>query len=177
MCCQMSWWIAAKSQISYQQGEDQDNMTGRSTLDVLSEQIPTRLNEPIRYRAKFKPLWLPETKCNPITSDHICHLLSTTSIQCAVMPRNDAFVLSAVQVSAVHDLFREPSAQEVVVSPSVIVSIHTLMSSFSCDIQSEYSLWRYEDTSCMLGISFLLTCGLIDARTFQNVIFSATSSD
>ena len=105
MCCQTSWWIAAKSQISYQQGEDRDDMTGRSTLDVLSEQIPTRLNEPIRYHAKFKPLWLPETKHNPITSDHICHLLSTTSIQCAVMPRNDAFVLSAVQVSAVHDTF------------------------------------------------------------------------
>jgi len=51
--------------------------------------------------ARFAPLWSPKIPWNPITSACNFHLPSFTSIQWAVIPRNEAFVVSTVQPSAV----------------------------------------------------------------------------
>jgi hypothetical protein len=58
----------------------------------------------MRYRPKFQPLWLPEIALKLTTSDHSDHFPFSTSIQCAVIPRNNNFVLSAVHPSAVLDI-------------------------------------------------------------------------
>jgi len=81
-----------------------DQIKLRLTLDSFELQIPTRSHNPTKYRPRFQPLCSPETPLNPTTSERIVHLLSLTSIQCAVIPRNEPLVLSAVHPSAVEEI-------------------------------------------------------------------------
>ena len=74
------------------------------TFEAVGGQIPTWSHNPTKYRPRFQPLWSPETALNPTTSEHSNHLFSFTSIQWAIIPRNDAFVLSAVHPSAMVDI-------------------------------------------------------------------------
>ncbi len=67
--------------------------------------IPTRSINPTAYLPKFSPLWTPDKALNPTTSALSFHLLSFTSIQCAVIPRNPVFVVSADHPSMVIDTF------------------------------------------------------------------------
>jgi hypothetical protein len=76
---------------------------GSRTFDSPALQIPTRSHKPTKYRPRFQPLCSPDTPWNPTTSERKLHFPFFTSIQWAVIPRNDAFVLSAVQPSAVDD--------------------------------------------------------------------------
>ena len=75
------------------------------TFDESVLQMPTRSHKPTMYRPKFHPLWSPEIGLKPITSDLNFHVPSFTSIQWAVIPRKDAFVLSAVHPSTVNEIF------------------------------------------------------------------------
>src|SRR6266700_2057847 len=67
--------------------------------------IPTRSSNPTAYLPKFSPLCAPDKALNPTTSALIFHFCSFTSIQCAVIPRNPAFVVSADHPSEVIDTF------------------------------------------------------------------------
>jgi len=67
--------------------------------------IPTRSSNPTAYLPRFSPLCAPDKALNPITAALIFHFPSFTSIQCAVIPRNPAFVVSADHPSAVIDTF------------------------------------------------------------------------
>ena len=67
--------------------------------------IPMRSSNPTTYLPKFSPLWAPDKALKPITSAFNFHFASFTSIQCAVMPRNPVFVISADHPSAVTDTF------------------------------------------------------------------------
>ena len=65
--------------------------------------IPTRSSNPTVYLPRLSPLWAPDKALNPITAAHIFHFPSFTSIQCAVNPRNDIFIVSADHTSCVTD--------------------------------------------------------------------------
>ena len=56
------------------------------------------------YQPRFHPLWSPDTGWNPTTLKQRFHFPYFTSIQLAVIPRNNAFVLSAVHLSAVNKI-------------------------------------------------------------------------
>jgi len=58
----------------------------------------------MKYRARFTPLWSPDIDLNPTTSERNFHLPSLTSIQCAVTPRNVAFVVLRLHPSAVVEI-------------------------------------------------------------------------
>ena len=88
---------------------------------------------------QFHPLCAPDIPQKPTTSDCNFHLLSLTSIQCAIIPRNDSFVLLAVQPSAVVKIF--PGAACVFfVSHLVCLKINTpptrisVLRSFNCSM-------------------------------------------
>ena len=81
------------------------------TLDSFLLIIPTRSQRPTKYRPKFPPLCSPDIGWKPITSERSFHFSSLTSIQWAVIPRNDPFVLSAVQPSDVSEIFPGASCQ------------------------------------------------------------------
>ena len=63
------------------------------TFDSFLLIIPTRSQSPTKYRPKFPPLCSPEIGWKPTTSERNFHFVSFTSIQCAIIPRNDPFVL------------------------------------------------------------------------------------
>lgn len=67
--------------------------------------IPTWLSNPMAYLPKFSPLCAPDNTLNPTTSALIFYFCSFTSIQCAIIPRNPAFVVSADQPSEVIETF------------------------------------------------------------------------
>src|SRR5277367_5039541 len=62
--------------------------------------MPTRSHKHTKYLPKLPPLCSPNNPLNPVTSDLSFHCPSLTSIQCAVIPINEAFVVSAVVDSA-----------------------------------------------------------------------------
>jgi hypothetical protein len=74
------------------------------TFDPFLFNIPTRSHRPTIYWPRFQPLWSPDTGWNPTTSERSFQLPPFTSIQLAVILRNDAFVLSAVHPSAVDEI-------------------------------------------------------------------------
>lgn len=99
MCCQAWRWEAS---VRWLRLENNTYMFVYKHTFVLSALIiPTRLHTPTKYRPRFPPLCSPDTGRNPITSDLNLHLPLFTSIQWAVTPRNDAFVVSTDQQSAV----------------------------------------------------------------------------
>ena len=57
------------------------------------------------YLPRFSPLCAPDKALNLITPAHSFHFPSFTSIQCAVIPRNPIFVMSADQPSCVIETF------------------------------------------------------------------------
>ena len=67
--------------------------------------IPTRSNNPTAYLPRFSPLWVPDNALKPMTSALNFHFFSFTSIQCAVIPRNPIFIVSADHPSAVIETF------------------------------------------------------------------------
>ena len=76
------------------------------TLEPSELKIPTWSHNLTKYHPRFQPLCSPNyTGWNPTTSEHIFHLLSFTSIWCAVIPRNEPFMFSTVHPSAVDEIF------------------------------------------------------------------------
>jgi hypothetical protein len=71
----------------------------RHTFVDCLDTIPTCSHKPTMYLPRCTPLWAPEMLQNAITCEHRFHLFFLTSIQCAVSPRNDAFVWSMDQRS------------------------------------------------------------------------------
>lgn len=64
-----------------------------NTLDLPALIIQTRSHTLTKYRPRFSLLCSPDIGWNLITSDLNFHLLPFTSIQWAVTPRNDSFVV------------------------------------------------------------------------------------
>lgn len=75
------------------------------TFDPFLLQIPTQSHNPTNYHPRFQPLWFPEIGLNPKTSDHKVHFPSSTLIQWIVILRNEALVSSAVEPSAINEIF------------------------------------------------------------------------
>ena len=86
--------------ISYLISMTKPNCTFNSFLLI----IPMWSQSPMKYHPKFPLLCSPEISWKPMTSEHNFHFMSFTSIQCAIIPRNDPFVLSAVHPSDVVEI-------------------------------------------------------------------------
>jgi hypothetical protein len=82
--------------------------------------MPMRSQSPRKYRPRLFPACVPCSRRNPTTSDRRVQasVLASTSIQCAVIPRYPALVVSAVQPSAVVDTF--PGADYKLVSTDLV---------------------------------------------------------
>ena len=127
--------------------------------------IPTRSSNPTVYLPKFSPLWVPDKALKPITSAFNFHFASFTSIQCAVMPRNPVFVVSADHPSAVTDTF--PGAAYV--SSKYFQFLRdsnslTIIASSTLPICFTNLLWSWTFTSYELGRSAVVDFGLIETR-------------
>jgi hypothetical protein len=92
------------------------------TFEPSALQIPIRSQRPMKYRPKFTPPWSPEIPWKPTTSVRIFHFLFFTSIQWAVIPKNEALVLSADHPSAVVEIFPGAAWCPVSVFPTFICS-------------------------------------------------------
>ena len=78
-------------------------ITQLAYLPTLSPMIPTWSSNPTVYLPRLFPLWAPDKALNPITTAHIFYFPSFTSIQCAVNPRNNIFIVSANHISCITD--------------------------------------------------------------------------
>jgi hypothetical protein len=76
----------------------------KHTFDLVALIIQTHSQTPTKYRPRFPLLCSPDTGQNPITSALNFHFPSFTLIQWAVTLRNDAFVVSTDQLSAVIEI-------------------------------------------------------------------------
>ncbi len=125
------------------------------------------------YWPRFQPLWSPDIGWNPTTLEWSFHLPPVTSIQLAVIPRNDDFVLSAVHPSEVDEI--QPGASYIwrwvqLIWRKRALSL-TRISFFSIFNHSTNSLWIYTSISCQLGRSFHVVLGLMATRQLQNMGF------
>ncbi len=82
----------------------QTNNQEKLAFDLSVLQTPTWSHKPTKYCPRFQPLCSPKIPWNPTTSECKLYFLLSTSIQCAVIPRYDTLLLSAVQPSAVNDI-------------------------------------------------------------------------
>jgi len=74
-----------------------------TVCSISSYQIVIKLW--LTYHPRLRLLWLPNIPWNLNTSNHKHHCHSFTSIQCAVIPRNNLFVFSAIHPSVVAETF------------------------------------------------------------------------
>ena len=145
------------------------------TLDTSWVQIPTRSHKPTIYRPKFHPLWSPDIGLNPTTSDLSFHIPSFTSIQWAVIPKNDAFVVSALHPSAVREIFPGAPLNSLSKSHGHCLKKLTNISLFLFFNHFTNWLWIYVVTLWVLGISLRTAFGFIATKQFRNRSFPATA--
>ena len=119
-----------------------ENATPDLTFKPFLLQIPIQSHSPIKYHPKFSPPWSPEMAWKPTTSAHIFHFPFLTSIQWAVIPKKEAFVLLADHPSAVIEIFpRAAWCYWWVLFWLISVLILTIMSFFSSFNQCTNQLW------------------------------------
>jgi len=75
------------------------------TFELFLSIIPTCSSNPTMYLPRLSPLCVPDNALNTITPARIFHFPSFTSIQCAIIPRNDIFIVSADHLSCVTETF------------------------------------------------------------------------
>ena len=102
--CYWAWQCTAKNL-----GCDSVTNNNQFRVEVLTFnlpmlQIPTWSHNPTKYHPRFQPLCSPEIPWNLTTFECKLHFPLITSIQWAVIPRYNTFVLLAVQPSAVDDI-------------------------------------------------------------------------
>lgn len=142
--------------------------------------ILTHLHTPTKYCPRFPPLCSPDTGRNPITSDLNLHLPSFTSIQWAVTPRNDAFVVSTDQQSAVVET--KPGAAWSIWKVSLYVFNETFFDFTSISVLVSSSHWtnllcRWFKILWVVGKLCLVLFGLMATKQLRNAILFATASD
>src|SRR5277367_5326132 len=140
--------------------------------------IPTRSQMPTKYLPRFAPLCSPDNPLKAMTSALNFHLSSSTSIQCAVTPKNDALVVSADQQSAVVEIrpgaFYSGKFQRHMMFDCILLTKILSFRFFRC---AENLLWMYTFTSCMLGRSLSVDLGHIATRQFRNAVLLANAKD